>query len=501
MTQTLPPSTPSPQQPEIGAASGRAAPSAPSPDAGAGDLGHGDLGYGDLGYEDQGRTARGWSDQASGRQGYAAPGQAPQPYAGYGRPATTPIAPHPTTRDVWGAPPVPPGQQGPPAPAPRPRSRPGWGAMVLAMIGAAALASGATAGAYAVLDDAPAPITASADPSAGTDRSPLSVSSTDGVDWAAVADAVSPGVVAIQVVGQTGEGQGSGVVLDTEGHVLTNDHVVSGAGSDAQIQVVLSDGRVFSDIRVVGLDPATDLAVLEIVDPPDDLVPVTVGDSDAVVAGQPVMAVGNPLGLSDSVTTGIVSATDRPVTTSGAGSGAPAPGGRAAAEPVVTNAIQTDAAVNPGNSGGALVDASGSLVGIPSSIASTSTGSGQSGSIGLGFAIPVNEAKRIADELIADGTADHAWLGVTLADGSGEADGTTRQGAEVQEVTAGTPAEQAGLRGGDVIVSVDGEAVQGSESLTAQVRERAPGAEVTLGVVRGGQLQQVQAVLGTRSDG
>ncbi len=462
MTQTLPPSTPSGQPPQ-GGPSGWPAPSAPAHDGRPGVMGYGDPGY-----------------EAHREQAPSA--------GGYG-----------STQDVWGAPPVPPGQQGPSSPSPRPRSRPGWGAMVLAMVGAAVLASGATAGAVVVLDDGPTPVTATADPSAGSDRSPLSVSSTDGVDWAAVADTVSPSVVAIQVAGQTGEGQGSGVVLDAEGHVLTNNHVVAGAGADARIQVVLSDGRVFSDIQVVGLDPATDLAVLQIVDPPDDLVPVTIGDSDAVVAGQPVMAVGNPLGLSDSVTTGIVSATDRPVTTSGAESQDPFSGGQSAAEPVVTNAIQTDAAVNPGNSGGALVDASGSLIGIPSSIASTSTGAGQSGSIGLGFAIPVNEAQRIADELIADGSADHAWLGVSLSDGSGEVDGSTRQGAEVVEVTAGTPAEQAGLRAGDVIVSVDGEAVQGSESLTAQVRERAPGAEVTLGVARGGQLQDVPAVLGTRS--
>jgi len=367
------------------------------------------------------------------------------------------------------------------------------------MLGAAVLASGATAAGVTVLDDAPAAVPASAAPSSGADRAPLSASSTDGVDWATVADTVSPSVVSIQVAGQGGQGQGSGVVLDAEGHVLTNNHVATGAGTSARIQVVLSDGRVFNAVEVVGLDPATDLAVLKITDPPTDLAPVTIGDSDQVVAGQPVMALGNPLGLSDSVTTGIVSATDRPVITSGSQTADPSSGGGPAAEPVVTNAIQTDAAVNPGNSGGALVDASGSLIGIPSSIASTSSGGGQAGSIGLGFAIPVNEAKRIADELLADGTADHAWLGVSLSDAGGTADGVTRLGAQVEQVTPGTPAEQAGLRQGDVITSVDGEAVPGSESLTAQVRERAPGDDVTLGVVRGGQLLDVQVVLGTRA--
>ena len=435
----------------------------------------------------------------SGPSGWPAP--TTQPVPSWGAPADQHGAPgsHGTTQDVWGAPPVPPGQDGPPQQAPRPRRRPGWGAMTIAMLGAAVLASGATATAVSVLDRDQVPAVSAA-PSSSSDRDPLAVSSTDGVDWAAVADTVSPSVVSIKVAGQSGEGQGSGVVLDTDGHVVTNNHVVTGAGDGAQIQIVLSDGRVFTDLQVVGLDPATDLAVLKIVDPPADLVPATLGDSDDVVAGQPVMAVGNPLGLSDSVTTGIVSATDRPVTTSGSESTDPFSGGRSAAEPVVTNAIQTDAAVNPGNSGGALVDASGALIGIPSSIASTSTGSGQSGSIGLGFAIPVNEAKRIADELIADGSADHAWLGVSLSDGSGTADGATRQGAEVQQVTSGTPAEQAGLQQGDVITTVDDEPVQGSESLTAQVRERAPGDEVTLGVVRGGQLLDVKVVLGTRSE-
>ncbi len=399
--------------------------------------------------------------------------------------------------DPWGAPPAPPLPPADPTPQPRPRRRPGWGALVLATLGSAVLASGVTAGTVTALDGDAAPAVAQ-EQQAGP---PVAVGA-DGVDWTAVADAVSPSVVSIRVASASGQGQGSGVVLDEQGHVLTNNHVVTGAGDGAQIQIVLADGRVFGDVEVVGLDPATDLAVLRIVDPPADLAPATLGDSDSVVAGQPVMAVGNPLGLSDSVTTGIVSAVNRPVSTAASESQPQDPfsGGGSAAEPVVTNAIQTDAAVNPGNSGGALVDASGAVVGIPSSIASTATGSGQAGSIGLGFAIPVNEAERIADELIADGSADHAWLGVSLQDGSGSADGTTRQGAEVVEVTAGTPAAQAGLQAGDVIVAVDDENVSGSESLTAQVRERAPGAEVTLHVVRGEELVQVEAVLGTRAD-
>jgi putative serine protease PepD len=168
---------------------------------------------------------------------------------------------------------------------------------------------------------------------------------------------------------------------------------------------------------------------------------------------------------------------------------------------VVTNAIQTDAAINPGNSGGALVDATGSVIGIPSSIASLSqSANSQGGNIGLGFAIPSNEAKRISDELITSGKATHAWLGVQLDDGSGTADGTTRQGAVVTQVIDGTPAQQAGLADGDVIVTIDGETVSGAESLTAQVRERGPGDKVVMGVVRDGKLIEVSVTLATRQD-
>ena len=381
----------------------------------------------------------------------------------------------------------------------RARRRPGWPGVVVASLLAAALASGATLAGAQALDDDPA-----AAPSASpTADAPVPLPA-DGAspDWTAVAAAVAPSVVTIGVAGPAGSGQGSGVVLDTEGNILTNNHVVAGAGQGATIGVVLSDGRVFSDVEVVGTDATTDLAVVKITDPPSDLTPATLGDSSEVVVGQEVMALGNPLGLSGTVTTGIVSAVDRPVTTQ---EEQPTPqnpfggqgGAQGQAEPVVTNAIQTDAAINPGNSGGALVDATGALIGINSSIASTSA---QSGNIGIGFAIPVNEAKRISDELLADGTADHALLGVSLSDGGGTADGSTRQGAEVAEVSPGSAAEQGGLQVGDTVVAIDGDEVTGAESLTAHVRERAPGTEVTLSVVRDGQSLDVPVVLGTRED-
>ncbi|GAA2034450.1 trypsin-like peptidase domain-containing protein [Pseudokineococcus marinus] len=393
--------------------------------------------------------------------------------------------------------------------APRDRRRPGWGALVAVGVvaalvgGGAAVGVGALAGPSSTSSTTAALAPSSSSSSSGSSSAPAT---TDAVDWQAVSSRVAPSVVAIQVASQTAQGEGSGVVLDDQGHVLTNYHVVNGAGSGAQMRVVLPDGRVYDDVTVVGQDAATDLAVIQIANPPSDLRPATLGDSSAVEVGQPVMAVGNPLGLSDTVTTGIVSALDRPVTTTQESTDQQSqqqlPFGfqqpqQAPPEQVVTNAIQTDAAINPGNSGGALVDAAGDVIGINSSIASTGQ---QAGSIGLGFAIPSNEAKRIATELIQDGAADHAWLGVTLTDTTATADGTTRLAAGIQSVTEGTPAADAGLRAGDAVTAVDGQPVEGAESLTAQLRERAPGTTVTLTVVRDGAQSSVQATLGTRQD-
>ncbi len=422
-----------------------------------------------------------------GRPGHDAPrGVFGQPYAG--------PPPNP-----WAAPPSGPPSSPDQRPAGRDRGRPGWVGVVGASVLAAALASGATFAGVQALDDSPAPVAAAS----STPDAPVQTGDGTSPDWTAVAAAVAPSVVTIQVSSEAGSGQGSGVVLDAEGNILTNNHVVSGAGEGADINVILADGRVFSDVEVVGLDPTTDLAVLRLTDPPQDLEPATLGSSADVVPGQEVMAVGNPLGLSDTVTTGIVSAINRPVTTQEQPEQAPqSPFGgqgqsQAQGEPVVTNAIQTDAAINPGNSGGALVDTSGAVIGVNSSIASTSA---EAGSIGIGFAIPVDEAQRIAGELIDDGSADHALLGVSLQDGMASTDGATRQGAEVAEVVPGSAADQAGLQTGDTVVALDGDDVTGAESLTAQVRERAPGTEVTLSVVRSGESLNVPVVLGTRTD-
>ncbi|MGC5585358.1 S1C family serine protease [Ornithinimicrobium sp. W1665] len=382
-----------------------------------------------------------------------------------------------------------------------------WGDVVAASLLSAVLASGGT---YAVVqatdagDPAPAPSTSADAVSAAQD--PTSAPEEDGAadgttvsfagdqDWAAVASSVTPGVVSIDVVGRQGQGSGSGVVWDTEGHVVTNAHVV---GSAEQVQVVLSDGRRYQ-ASVVGQDPSSDLAVLALENAPAGLEPVRVGDDGVLAVGDPVMAIGNPLGLSGTVTTGIVSALDRPVTTQATGT---TPGGAPVATEVVTNAIQTSAAINPGNSGGALVNAAGELVGINSSIAALpAAGQSQAGSIGIGFAIPATKVRVIADQLIADGTAEHAFLGVGLRDGAAEIDGAALTGAQVSQVEPGSPAAGAGIEDDDLVVAIDGEQVPSAIALVGQVRERASGEEVELDVVRDGERLQVTVTLATRPD-
>ena len=285
--------------------------------------------------------------------------------------------------------------------------------------------------------------------------------------------------------------------------------------------MVLADGRTYR-ATIVGTDPATDLAVLAVQQPPKDLVPATFADSSQVRVGDPVMAIGNPLGLSSTATTGVVSALNRPVTTAAEApqqrtrSSRTAAAGPAAAdrsrtrssragqaqpqaEQVVTDAIQTDAAVNPGNSGGALVDSAGRVIGITSSIASLgASGGGQAGSIGLGFAIPANEAKDVAQQLIATGSVQHAYLGVTLADGTATVDGAQRAAAVVGTVTPGSPAAKAGLQAKDAVVAVDGRPLEGATSLVAQVRGQRPGTGIDLTVVRAGTPQTLHLTLAAK---
>lgn len=310
-------------------------------------------------------------------------------------------------------------------------------------------------------------------------------------DWTATAEAVAPSVVSITVNAYQGAAQGSGVILDSSGHVITNHHVVADAAAGrGDIAVTLNDKRTFV-ATIVGSDPSTDLAVLKMEQAPDGLRPITLGDSSDLKVGVPVMAIGNPLGLSGTVTTGIVSALDRPLITRGGGGR----GDTAINDDIVTNAIQTSAAINPGNSGGALVNASGQLIGINSSIAQTTQ---DGGNIGIGFAIPVNSAKNIADQLMQNGRVRHAFLGVSTRTGNVPEGSAQRAAAIVGDVTPGAPAAAAGIRRGDAIVALDNDAIDGSASLVAQVRDRQVGGQVTITVIRNGQRSDVQVTLGGR---
>ncbi len=390
-----------------------------------------------------------------------------------------------------------------------PRRGPGWGGVVVVALVAALLAGGlATAIGFATRPEPPVVAeTAATSSEPAEDADPAqSVPITDAVNWNTLAQRVKPSVVSIRAASAQGGGEGTGVVVDKLGHVLTNNHVATAAGPQGQLQVTLSDGRLYG-ADIVGTDPSTDLAVLQIQEPPDDLAPAVFGRSSEVQVGQHVMAVGNPLGLSDTVTTGIVSALNRPVVTPIAGqetqqSPFGGQGGQGGGE-VVTNAIQTDAAINAGNSGGPLVDAAGRVIGINSAIASPSAGAGagSAGSVGLGFAIPADEAKRVSTELVSGGPATHAQLGVSLAPQPGTPtteDGTTRLAATVAAVVPDSAAAQAGLVEGDEIVAADDVPTPGADSLVAVVRERAPDDQMILTVVREGQEQDVSVQLGAR---
>jgi putative serine protease PepD len=393
------------------------------------------------------------------------------------------------------------------------RSRPGWIGTAAVAVGAALLASLGTVGAVNAFG-----MPANAATSPTSQSAPLVKGDATVPNWVATAAAVRPSVVSVRVQSPDGSGgQGSGVILDASGRVLTNNHVVA-AASGATISVVLDDGRTYQ-AKVVGTDPSTDLAVIAIQQAPRDLVAATFADSSQLKVGDPVMAIGNPLGLSSTTTTGVVSALNRPVTTTvesdqgqeqapeqgqeQAPEQGQQPGGPGQAQPqgesVVTDAIQTDAAINPGNSGGALVDSGGRVIGITSSIASLGAPQGgQAGSIGLGFAIPANEAKDVAQQLISTGQVQHAYLGVTLTDGTATADGAQRAAAVIGTVTAGSPAAKAGVQAKDAVIAVDGRPLQGADSLVAQVRALHPGATVDLTVVRGDQQQTLHLTVAAR---
>jgi putative serine protease PepD len=443
--------------------------------------------------------------------GYPAPayppaqqhGYGPRPIGaerGYGSPYAPPQHPYAVQQPYAGAPLAPGGAVPPPStpapdgtlPVPGPHKRRAWLPVVATLVVVVLLAVAAIITAThhwrttsAASQGGPQPTSIANIGQGGAGTVPVAGSTAANPNWTAVAAAVQGAVVAIDVQTSTGEALGSGVLVDSKGHVVTNNHVVDGV-QGRTVQVTLSDGRLY-DATITGTDASTDLAVVTLKNPPSDLTVAQFGNSDDVRVGDPVMAVGNPLGLANTVTTGIVSAVNRPVS----------PQTDTGAQGPVTNALQIDAAVNPGNSGGPLFNAQGQVIGITSSIATTSS---SSGSIGLGFAIPVKLVSNIAQQIIANGSAKHAYLGVTLQDGQATADGVTRRGAQVMSVTANSPASAAGLQAGDVVLAINGQPVGSSDSLAAFVRATSAGDKANLVLVRNGKSLTVAVTLATKAD-
>jgi putative serine protease PepD len=318
-----------------------------------------------------------------------------------------------------------------------------------------------------------------------TSTLPASVSAKLDGTVSAAADKIIPSVVTISVTGSQESGIGSGVVIKSGGYILTNDHVVSVAANGGSIKVESFDGRTAS-ATVVGRDSSDDLAVIKT--NLTGLKVATFASSSSLQVGQTVVAVGAPLGLSDTVTSGIVSSLARTVRSGDN-------------DQAVFAAVQTDAAINPGNSGGPLVDLNGNVVGINAAIASTSNPGvtipgqeSQSGSIGIGFAIPSNEASRVANGLIANRTATHASLGVTVQDNANSANG-----ARIVSVKSGSAAAKAGLKAGDVVTGVDSFRVQTGDDLIALVRSHAPGDKINVHYTRGGKTASTTVTLGSAS--
>jgi putative serine protease PepD len=401
-------------------------------------------------------------------------------------------------------------QQVPPPPPTQPKKRSRTGALTAGALAIAVVSAG-VGGGVALLarpDSPPSSPTSSATGAAPS----VPAANVPAGSVEQVATKVVPSVVKLETdLGRANE-EGSGIILSTDGLILTNNHVVAAANGEgpppgaeapggespvipggpaapsARINakpttsVTFADGRT-APFTVVGTDPASDIAVVK-AQGVSGLTPITLGSSSDLKVGQNVVAIGSPLGLEGTVTTGIVSALNRPVSTAG----------DAGNQNTVLDAIQTDAAINPGNSGGALVNMNGELVGVNSAIATLGGDSQegpQSGSIGLGFAIPVDQAKRIADELINTGTASHASLGVQVSND------TSTSGAKIVDVTQGGAAASAGLPSGVVVTKVDDRVIASADALVAAVRSKAPGEKVTLTYLdSSGNPQSVQVTLG-----
>ena len=383
----------------------------------------------------------------------------------------------------------------PPAPTTPPtpprRGRTGFAA---AVVGASLLVGGAAgvggAAAWNAYDDPT--LSSSASPG---DRTTSEVVSTPDADAPAgsveeVAASVLPSVVKLDVSGAQGAGSGSGIILSSDGQILTNDHVAEVAGDGGEITVSFNDGTKAS-AKVLGTDPLTDTAVLQ-AEGVSGLTPASIGKSANLDVGEQVVAIGSPFGLESTVTSGIVSALDRPVDVGSDGEG----------NSTTYPAIQTDAAINPGNSGGPLVDMDGNVIGINSSIRTASTGVVQeeSGSIGLGFAIPIDSVLPIVEQLAAGETPTHARLGITVSDVADSTGAEVVEGAQIKEITDGSAAGSAGLEAGDVITKVDDRLISSADGLVATIRSYRPGDKVEVTYVRDGESATTTLTLDSDAD-
>ncbi|MEU6669446.1 trypsin-like peptidase domain-containing protein [Streptomyces sp. NPDC046727] len=375
-------------------------------------------------------------------------------------------------------------------PAPKPRS--GRGGLVAAVLVAALVAGGLGGGlGYTLAKDR-------------DDRGSTTVSASDGSaaqikrapgTIANVAARALPSTVTIEAESNNGEGgTGTGFVFDTQGHIVTNNHVVADAVDGGKLTATFPNGRKY-DAEIVGHAQGYDVAVIKLKNAPSDLKPLALGDSDKVAVGDETIAIGAPFGLSNTVTTGIISAKNRPVASSD---------GSSTSKASYMSALQTDASINPGNSGGPLLDASGAVIGINSAIQSSSSGGfgsgGQSGSIGLGFAIPINQAKNVAQQLIKTGKPVYARIGASVSlEDSGDGAKITDQGTGGSAaVETGGPADKAGLKPGDVITKLDDHVIDSGPTLIGEIWTHRPGDKVTITYKRGGQEHTVQLTLGSR---
>ncbi|MFI6102322.1 trypsin-like peptidase domain-containing protein [Lentzea sp. NPDC051213] len=351
---------------------------------------------------------------------------------------------------------LPPGYQPPPAP-PRPKGR----GKVVAGVAALVLVVGGLSGGlggylgYTFANDS------SSVSSLDTPRPASQASNAAPGSVEEVAAKMLPSVVQIQVVTRTGAGEGSGFVISSNGQIVTNNHVIEGAAAGGTIKVVFQDGKT-ADAKILGRDPSSDIAVIQAQDV-SGLPVVQLGNSGDMKIGQSVVAIGSPFELSGTVTSGIVSSVNRPVSAGGDARNSQA---------TVLNAIQTDAAINPGNSGGPLVNMQGQVVGINSAIYSPNSANGQAGSVGIGFAIPIDQARRTVDEIVKTGKPKQTVLGVKVE--------STEQGAKISEITPGGAAEKAGLKAGDVITKFGDRRIDESDTLVAAVRSKAPGDKITI---------------------